>query len=384
MKPIAKTVASQACWIVRNKQVELAVTQLGGHMAPVTFCRDSDRPVQPYYISPWQGEKRRIETPVLVPLRGDFFCLPFGDNTTPYRKEQHPAHGETATAKWRLAGVERDGDVTTLSLTMTSRVRPGTVTKRLSLVDGHNVVYCRHVLDGFSGKMPLGHHATLAVPDEPGGMRVSLSPIRFAMTPPTQFSNPANGEYQSLAIGAKVRSLGKVPVLWKGALPADLTRFPARPGFTDLIAACNKPGDGPAWSAAVNAADGYLWFSLKDPAMQPCTVMWISNRGRHGPPWDGRNRCLGLEDVCSYFAAGLAESIRPNVLSRAGVATAVRLTKRKPTAVNYVQGAVRIPPGFGRVRSVRFGEDNVTFTCNRRCAVTVPVRYDFLASGVLT
>jgi hypothetical protein len=381
MKPTVKTVASQPSWIVRSKQVELAVTQLGGHLAPVTFCRDSKRPFQPYYVSPWQGEKPKLDTPVLVPLRGDFFCLPFGGNATPYRKEQHTCHGETATAKWQLDGLDRDGDVTTLSLSMQTRIRPGTVTKRLSLVDGHNVVYCQHVLAGFSGKMPLGHHATLAVPDEVGAMRVSLSPIRFAATPPTLFSDPAHGEYQSLAIGAKVRSLSKVPVLWKGAMPADLTAFPARPGFTDLIAAINKPGDGPAWAVAVNRADGYLWFSLKDPAMQPATVMWISNRGRHGPPWDGRNRCLGIEDVCGYFAEGLAESLRPNVLRREGVPTAVSLSKRTPTAVNYIQGAVRIPPGFGRVRTARFGEDNVTFTCNRRCSVTVPVRYGFLESG---
>ena len=80
-----KTIVSQPSWVIRTSDVELAVTQLGGHMAPVTFHRRSAAPVQPYYISPWQGERLKIDEPVLVPLRGDFFCLPFGNNQDAYR-----------------------------------------------------------------------------------------------------------------------------------------------------------------------------------------------------------------------------------------------------------------------------------------------------------
>ena len=47
----------QPCYVVGNKQVEVSVTENGGHMAPVTFYRDSDQPVKPYYVSPWQDEK---------------------------------------------------------------------------------------------------------------------------------------------------------------------------------------------------------------------------------------------------------------------------------------------------------------------------------------
>ena len=68
------TVASQLSWVIGNDEVELAVTQLGGHMAPVTFCRASGMPIQPYYINPWHDEKPdELPAPVLKPLRGDFF-----------------------------------------------------------------------------------------------------------------------------------------------------------------------------------------------------------------------------------------------------------------------------------------------------------------------
>src|SRR5947208_15940031 len=48
-----RTLHSQPSFVIGTKQVELAVTQLGGHMAPVTFFRDTAQPVRPYYISPW-------------------------------------------------------------------------------------------------------------------------------------------------------------------------------------------------------------------------------------------------------------------------------------------------------------------------------------------
>ena len=48
-----ETIDSQPSWILENPQVRLAVTKVGGQMAPVVFLRDSGKPVQPYHISPW-------------------------------------------------------------------------------------------------------------------------------------------------------------------------------------------------------------------------------------------------------------------------------------------------------------------------------------------
>jgi len=382
MKPKLKVVAAQPSWIVANDRVELAVTRLGGHMAPVTFCRGTPRPVQPYYVSPWQTERRRIDTPVLRPLRGDFFCMPFG-GTNAWRGEDHTPHGETATRTWACRSLTRLADVTCLTLTMRTTMRPGDVAKRIQLVDGQNVVYVQHVLAGFRGPMCLGHHATLAVPQREGSLRVSTAPFRMGMTCPDLFSDPAGGEYQSLAIGAEFTDLREVPTLWKDPPTADCTSLPARKGFTDLLAVFAEPARCPAWTTAVVADEGYLWFSLKDPAVLPATVMWISNRGRHGAPWDGRNRCLGLEDVCGYFAHGLAASARPNLLNRAGIPTAVRLSPRMPTVVNYVEGVVPVPRRFGRVAGASFSPGKVTFADEAGRAVAAAVRHEFITTGAL-
>ena len=381
------TAHSQPSFVVSSKQVEIAVTRSGAHMAPVTFFRDTAQPVKPYYVSPWQDEKpTKMPAPVLNTLRGDFFCMPFGGNAEEVAGEKHPAHGEIAGDVWRVVAKEKVGDVMKVTLAIDTKVRKGRVTKELSLVDGQNVVYSRHTIEGFAGRVPLGHHATLAMPEKEGSVRIATSAFRFGMTCPGTFSDPKQKEYQTLQPGARWTDLAKVPVAWKDAPDADLTRMPGRQGFADLVQIANESWEktnGPAWTAATFSDGGYVWFSLKDPAVLRTTVFWMENHGRHGHPWNGRNSCLGLEDVTAFFADGLAASIRDNVLTKEGVETAVELNAEKPTAVNYIQGVVRIPEGFENVQTLKFAPGEVTLISTTGKRVTAPVRHEFLKTGKL-
>ena len=381
----SRSVHSQPSAILATKDVEVAVTTRGGHMAPVTFFRSSDRPVQPYSVSPWQDEAPLpMPAPVLVTLRGDFFCMPFGGNSAEVAGEKHPPHGEIVGEPWEVVGTKQAGDVSTLTMEIDTKVRKGRVIKELSLVDGQNAVYSRHTIEGFAGRAPLGHHATLAMPEKEGAVRIATSPIRFGMTCPGVFSDPKQREYQALLPGAKWTDLAKVPVAWKEAADADLTRLPGRYGYADLVQLVNESSEktgGPAWTTATFSADGYLWFALKDPAVLTTTVFWMENHGRHGHPWNGRNNCLGIEDATAFFADGLAASVSDNLLSKEGIATAVTLTADKPTTVNYIQGVVRIPEGFENVKTLEFAPGEVTFVSTTGQRVTAPVRHEFLAIG---
>jgi hypothetical protein len=357
------------------------VTKNGGHMAPVHFYRDSKSPVQPYYISPWQNDNLKdLPDPVLVPLRGDFFCMPFGGNAEAFKGEKYTGHGEVSSSKWSFVRLEKKDGITTLTLQMKTKIRKGKVTKKFTLVDGHNAVYSAHTIEGFTGKMPLGHHCTLDVPEKEGSLRVAVSKFAFGMTNPVIFSNPKNREYQSLAINARFTDLTKVPVLAKDDPPADCTSFPQREGYTDLIQIFKKASKTPAWTAVTCQDRGYLWYSLKDAAVLPGTVFWISNKGRHGWPWDGRNRCLGMEENCSYFAEGLVPSIKPNVISKAGFPTTVTFSPTRPTTVKLIQGVVKVPKGFVNVKEVRFAPGKVTFLSTKGKSVTADIRHEFLTS----
>jgi len=387
-EPKLKDVFSQPSWVFSNDQVEVALTQYGGMMAPVQFYKDSNSPVQPYYINPWHNENIKIDLSLLRVLRGDFFCFPFGGNAEPYQGEKHDPHGETAGGMWHFKSLIKSGNVTSINLEMNTTVRKGTVYKTVSIVDGQNVLYVQHKLEKYNGPMCFGHHATLYVPEAEGSVKVSTSTIKFGMTCPVLFSDPAKGEYQSLAIGKKFDDLRHVPLLWKEPAQADCTSFPARKGFTDLLGvfsvSSKKLESRPAWTVAVNTEDGYLWFSLKNPDMLPTTLFWISNHGRHGSPWNGRNRCLGLEDVCGFFAEGLAASAKPNLLQNQGIKTAIELSPDKPTVISYVEGVVRVPKSFVRVKTLEFtGGSKIVFIAENGERVSTNVNYNYVYSGAV-
>jgi len=346
-------------------------------MAPVTFCRADRRPVQPYFISPWQNEGVRLSVPCLVPLRGDFFCVPFGANRAPYRGENHPPHGETAGSAWSLEDYRANQHTRSLRLRLQMHVRPGSITREFSVVQGHNVVYSCTEIEGFDGDAPFAHHAILRMPARERGLLISTSPFAFGMTYPGMFSNPAAREYQLLAPGATFKRLTRVPSLYRTKRYVDYSAFPRPAGFTDLVELFEKPSLHPSWVTAVNTDERWLWFALKNPSMMPGRVLWIENGGRHAPPWNGRVRCLGIEDGCMFFDRGIADSCRPNPISRWGIATCTRFGGKKPVVVPYIQGAANIPKGFGRVTDADFEPSEVTFR-SATGRVRLPVCHEFL------
>lgn len=384
-----RVIHSQPSLVLENDCVSLAVTQRGGHLAPVTFGTAGDRPISPYYVSPWQDEGHAtMPAAVLTPLRGDFFCLPFGGNAATFRGERHPPHGETATAEWTLNDDAPLADGTArLALALQTTIRPGRVTKEIFLKPGQPVVYQRHLIEGFAGPTPLGHHATLAMPDEAGVFAMSTSPFCLGITNPGVFSDPANGEYQQLAIGATFTDLAQVPSLFKDPPEIDCSRLPARRGYADLLAVVADTealAGKPAWTAAVNTRDHWVWFSLRDPAVLPITAFWLENRGRHSFPWNGRNQCLGLEDICGFFADGLVPSVEPNLLSKQGIPTAIELSTSRPTDIRSIQAAVPVPATFDRVAEIKFSDNAVVLVASSGDEVSVPLHSEFVRGRVDT
>src|SRR5512140_3390738 len=91
-----KIVCGQASWRVDSSHVEAFVTEMGGHLAPVTFA--------------WTGRKL----------------------------QPHPVHGETANARWQFRSLQAMGGRTCLHLSLNTNARRGRVDKRIWLLDGQN------------------------------------------------------------------------------------------------------------------------------------------------------------------------------------------------------------------------------------------------------
>ena len=377
------TIDGQPSWTIRNTCMQVSLTKLGGHLGGVSFHRNGNHRAEPYFTAPWATEPGKIADPVLIPLRGDFFCLPFGDNATPVDGQQHVCHGDPATRNWTLKSLRQTGIDATLVATIRSRKLPGKITKTLHLPQDQNTIYSRHRLEGFDCTTSIGHHATLALPTTPGALLVSTSKFGLGMTTPERIDDPATGSYQAFAPGETFTSLKKVPLNFARAPFGDCTRFPTRPGFDDILGVFKTPTQTPAWTTAVNSEAGSLWYSFKDAAVLPGTVFWMANGGIHGAPFNGRTRCIGLEDVCGCFAQGLAESRGRNAVNRAGFPTTITLKPDVPTTINYMQGVIKVPFTFGRVTKVAFAPGTVTFTGQSGKTATINANWEFLTTGEL-
>ncbi len=370
----SETIKGQKSWILENKNIKLYLTEQGGQMAPVTFMKDTEKPIEPYYINPWADENVNMENEpdVLIPLRGDFFCLPFGGDNN-WNGESHSVHGESAGSMWTLVS---DGEDNTITLKINTMDRKGSVTKRIELKESENNLYISHAIEGFAGPASLGHHAIF-----PGDTKkyISTSPIKFGYTNKYDGSSYNAGEYYSLASLKKIESLEKVPTVWKENEYTDCSVFPTREGFVDLLQIYNEPHKDFAWSAVTAPEERYLWFSLKNAEILPSTVLWMENKGRHQSPWNGRNCCIGVEDVCSSFADGLAVSAEDNFLNKEGVKTCHQLNKDIGLTVKYIQGVVRVPEGFDRVKTIVKKDNGVLITSFSGKAVFTIVDTGFIS-----
>ena len=318
---------------------------------------------------------------MLATLRGDFFCLPFGGDST-VKGVSHTTHGEPATETWHFSSLEQVDGITRLVLTMNTTKVPGTITKTMALRAGQNVLYIRHLLEGYDVRVPLGHHATLAGTEEQDTLLVSTSPIALGRVAPR---SSRDVHERRRVQRARRRRLVPQPRAGSHGVERDAARLLRElsppPRFLRHHSALQQALREPAWTAAVNQSRGWLWFSLKDPAVLPSTVFWMENHGRHAAPWSSRNCCIGLEEVCAYFADGFAASTRKNELNEAGIATAMKLSPSRPTVVATIHGVTRIPKGFDRVTSARFDEEAVTFLSASGKTATASVNHRFLVAG---
>jgi len=374
-----ETIKGQESWQIETGQVDLRVTKTGGHVAPVTFLRDTATPVKPYFVAPWGEDNDGTLEPIIEILRGNFFCLPFGGGSVSGGKK-YITHGETANNQWQLERRDLSAGIHRIDLSLNTEAPRGKVEKSIALKEGQNVIYTKHILKGYAGRFPLGYHATLDLPEEPGSVRVYKKRGYTAFTP-SAGDLFAGNDYYSLKPDQKIDDLSRVETIWKDPSHTDCCLYPQRKGYSDILQVFDADKSGPAWTIALVPSRGYLWFSLKNADVLPSTMFWISNGGRKWYPWNGSNRCLGLEDVCGFFASGAASSVSANRLTAEGRETARNLEDIGENSLNYIEGVAPIPPGFTSVEEVELEEGRLIVTGPGTETVMVPVDWNFLTTG---
>ena len=365
-------------YTLRSDRVELQVSVQGGLMT-ATFDLGG-RKICPYFVAPWWEEQIRVEIDEVTRLlRGDFFCLPFGANPDPVEGVHYPSHGEPANGCWDFVGLQEEGECTALQLSLDLSRSAGRVEKIIRLYENEPVVYQENRIHDFSGRTTLGYHPTLLFPPGLSTGIVDLSEPLTGFVSPLPAGNPAAKGYSILKPGAEIRDRSAVPCM--DGSEADISRYPIRDGFVDIVLFASDPQAEFSYTTATFPDPGYLYFQIKDPRILSSTMFWMSNGGRHSEPWNGRAKgVLGMEEITGFFHYGLKASLEPNLLQRRGLPTFIEIGPDRPLRPKLISGVVAVGPDFsGGVKNiVRKDEHSIGIVSREDTEIEVPCRLDFL------
>lgn len=371
-----RIVAGQQSWCMATDEVDLAITELGGMLGPVCFHLPGGRRVEPYAIAPWAEEPTIPDVPpVLRAMRGDWLCSAFGDNSTAHRGIKLPQHGETANGRWHLMEALSDESGSQLKLCTDLPTQGGRCESTTRLRHGHTVVYQRHDFSGLTGPFNPGHHATLRFDGRANAARLSFSRWKLALTKSDSVGGVDACCRATLLSGQTISDLSAV--ICADGSSCDLRFYPARPGFDDVVILCADADLPIAWSAVACPQQGYVWFSLRDPRLLNSTLLWFSNGGCGGAPWNGRHvNVLGIEDICALFDVGIAESCEANALTALGIPTCIAPDASGAVRIPYIQGVAGIDPEFDAVVGIDAIEDGTALRLRAASGVDAIIECD--------
>lgn len=326
--------------------ISLTFRRESGVIDDLVIDCEGAKALRPLHRAPWLSSGESLPdtvAPVESRLAGDFFCAPFGKTSSDI-----PIHGWAANGTWDNVGTERNptGTVTT-TYKLRESVDGSKLTKQLTLCPHHPIVYQRHVFAGGEGTIPIAHHAMIRVP---GGARLSFSSkaSRFTLSKALE-TDPKRGR-SVLLYPQHFSSLTEVKRADGGFSDASL--YPFDRDHEDLIIMTETPGTKLGWSAALAHDEGFLFFAIKDAAVLPHTVLWMSNGGRSYTPWNSRHRAvIGIEEASLDHR--LIEDPQDR---RAGLA----LGNDQTTTVRYALGAIPAPKNWTAVKDIQLAGDKLT------------------------
>lgn len=347
---------------LKSDRVSLKFLTLGGFLDEVVF----DGRFSPLHRPPWAGKPNVHNLPpILLNLRCDFFCAPFGASDMDPGEDR--PHGASANDAW----IPEKITPTSGYWKLRPKISGAVLHKVITLKEGHPVVYQTHTFEGGQGSLPIAHHLMLKA-SKP--LNLSFSPCKFIGTPPSPVETDPEKGRSLLAYNEQFRRLEQTPL--QDGKVADLSVYPTLDGHEDLLMLSSASTKVPGWSAAVCPEEKWVWFGIKDPSELPSTTLWMSNGGRYYPPFNRTHTgVIGIEECRAYFHLGHRASVQRNPVSDAGIPTSLQLHSGR-TAIHYAFGVAEAPPELKKVETITL-KDNFLKIAGNGVALDVPFDTSF-------
>ena len=266
--PSTTNFGGQPGTILSNGKLQIVVLTKGGSIASVVMSDDPEK-LNPMWNTLGRGGD-------FNGINGHFVAVDgFGQSSTEERAAGLGQHGEGHTLEYKVKP-ERNGNISTLTLTGLMPIVQENFTRAYTVVDGENVVYVDSKLEnlmGFDRPVNWAEHATIQAPFvEPGKLTFYISGTRSQNRP-----------YAAAAAGGG-RGGGTVRRIVSGAdftwptspgldgNPVDMSVVPENPHYVDHTATLMDPVRRFEWVAALSSSRqsiyGYIFRREDYPWLQ--------------------------------------------------------------------------------------------------------------------
>jgi hypothetical protein len=171
----------------------------------------------------------------------------------------------------------------------------------------------------------LGLHPNFRLPEAPGRLELKAD-FAFGLTHPGQTPPGTPQEFTSLSA---------VP---KGNEVVDMGYIPLSPRTDKNVMLCGMKGPMTATWLDEGAGIVLDW----DRGLINSLMIWHTDGGIGGEPWNHQFRAVGLEPIASAFDLHTEISAGPNPINARGVKTAVEIDPAAPLVVRHSVSAFAV------------------------------------------
>jgi hypothetical protein len=266
--PSTTNFGGQPGTILSNGKLQIVVLTKGGSIASVVMSDDPEK-LNPMWNTLGRGGD-------FNGINGHFVAVDgFGQSSAEERAAGLGQHGEGHTLEYK-AKPERNGNISTLTLTGLMPIVQENFTRAYTVVDGENVVYVDSKLEnlmGFDRPINWAEHATIQAPFvEPGKLTFYISGTRSQNRP---YAAAATGGGRG---GGTVRRIvSGADFTWPTSPgldgnPVDMSVVPENPHYVDHTATLMDPVRRLEWVAALSSSRqsiyGYIFRREDYPWLQ--------------------------------------------------------------------------------------------------------------------
>lgn len=308
---------------------EAGFQPLGAMIDGLALRLPDGRLVEPLATAPWADEAGTAALPgILRRLRGEWPCVPFGTEDQmdlpsrwprPTGEEVAP-HGHGSNAVWTVRS-EGEALVATIEYPRSSPVRR---LRRTMRPRGVGVDLSLEIAARRDCRVPIALHAVLRLPETAGAARLDIAAHAGV------WSHPAHSPSDPCPLAPDCRSPSLSAMLGADGGTIDLTALPLDEAAECRVLVPNASGR----AVLSHLREGWQAVLEWDATDLPGLMLWISNRGRRGYPWNGRHLAIGVEPCRAAFDLGTAVSAAPNPLSQL-MATALDLRAGETWRTGY-------------------------------------------------